>query len=323
MRSAFAFTVISLILAFVINCRTQDNDRCVIASSDILDGYVIHGKVTNLDGELMQDIKICMLNDDLTGSSTMHTQTDSKGEYSFALSNKGKCRLWVEQPPYVPSLKVVNIGDKGSIYSIDFSLEKGQTFIGRVIDIETNLPIKNATITYQSSISVPFWIRTMRANNTGHFIIEGIEKGVQSYTFRADGYAPEMVYLCEHEYNRNNVIALASEAVVSGIVIDESSNLPLKDVDISIDVPLEHTNQGAWTGYISGGRKVYIGTKSNDQGVFSLTGIKDGAYILSLNIDSRVVKGPEILIENHKGIKDLLIKVSKDSGEVFPKKILK
>ncbi|MBI5359645.1 MAG: DUF1573 domain-containing protein [Planctomycetes bacterium] len=288
------------------------------------------GTVSYPDGNPVTSAEVCLIDTkSCCNIKTKCFKTNEKGEFIFELSYPCEYELWVEKVKYVPFVKDIIIDEKGLNMKLDIKLEKGASIYGQVVDNETNIPIEGVRVEYASRAEAPFNKLFVLTDKNGNFTIEGIENGMRHFSI------PEFNEYSYKEYgisikNAQSVdirIGLEKGTSISGRIVEKVTKFPLENVKITCPVLIHSYHEGPSPfsliqpngdsiiiyGGRAGGKKQLKSTKSNNEGFFNITGIKDGAYCITAELEGfRMVLIDKIIIKAHKPVENIVIEMEKE-----------
>ena len=187
------------------------------------------GRVLDDDGKPIANAKV-MQGSDRWGSNYPSTTTNATGEFKFGNTSPGPLVLTVQAPGFAPGLKELDV--TANLQPIEFRLEPGQGFHGRVVD-QSGKPIAGASV----------YADTWRKHRS---ITWNAQTDAQGQVFWDDAPAEEVTYnIVKSGYMHNrSAKAGASEQVQSftlqpvlklrGKVLDAKTGQPIPKFRVTI-----------------------------------------------------------------------------------------
>ena len=242
-------------------------------------GLAIEGAVVTASGEHRQQYH----------QRYFSTKTDENGEYAFQALPEGDYYIMAAAKEYLPefweeqdSLKnatKVTVEDGVETGAIDFTLQKGASIAGSVIDSETATPIPYATITLKK-LEKPLHI-VVNSDADGLYNISGLPAGSYVVSAVARGYYKEWYEEAADFATADTLVVEESEQVesvnftllkqdqtgagIAGTVIDSETELPIDGATIAV-IPLTFAHpKRAVTG---------------ENGTYEMLGLQPGDYLV-------------------------------------------
>jgi uncharacterized protein YfaP (DUF2135 family) len=183
-------------------------------------------------------------------------ETDEQGRCRLEGMRSGKHAIAVSAPGFARAEQSVDLA-VGQEKTLDVDLTGGAGLSGRVIDAASTQPVAGATVAVQgTSLSAT-------TDAAGKFTIVGVRGGAaQKLNVSQSGYAASEVAVPEVQADKDTPlpdIVLTGDATLSGIVTDENTQQPLRDVPIVLT---------------AGDSKFDV--KTDAKGVYARSGIRSG-----------------------------------------------
>ncbi len=246
------------------------------------------------------------------------TMTDSLGMYTFpglpagdyiitAHARDYLCEFWQEADS-LKNATLLTVENGAIITDINFTLTKGGVISGIVTSSEDETPIMDAIVTLKKQAS-HFKVK-VRTNENGEFEIRGLQSGTYIASANARGFMKQWYLNADTKEDATPIELVAPDAVndinfalnmsetsdtgITGIVIDDSTGLPIDGAMVAI-IPLTFAQP----------RRALTGP----DGTFEILGVKPGKYLALARAEGYI---GEFYNDVHRWFKATPIKVVRD-----------
>ncbi|MCH8207010.1 MAG: carboxypeptidase regulatory-like domain-containing protein, partial [Chloroflexi bacterium] len=254
-------------------------------------GATISGRVTDADSGLpISDLAISADLD--RGGAGAYTFTDAQGNYLLAGLAPGRYRVqakpqdseaaaaYVEEyyngTAQYDDAALITVATREEIGGIDFALRVGGSITGRVVDAATGLPVRDVDVfadfargEYAANAFTDFDGRyTIAGLGPGSYRV-GVNARQLGYIdeFYGDPEFGDLVDITGSEAVSGIDFSLGVGAIISGVVTDAETGVPLEGVGVSAD-------------FADGGGASY--SRTDAFGFYVLTGLPPGVYKVSV-----------------------------------------
>jgi protocatechuate 3,4-dioxygenase beta subunit len=253
-------------------------------------GAIISGRVTDADTGLPisgADVQ----KDADEGGFHSSTRTDTDGRYALPGVAPGRYRVWVDarnegyaqqyysQGPSWDDADPVTIRGQEEVTGVDFTLGRGATISGRVLDSETGLPI--ADVNVSADLDEGGAYNDLRTDAEGRYAFRGLAPGRYRIWANAGGrgYVEEfyndelssdnadLVTVREREEITGIDFGLAPGGNITGRVVDGATGLPIAGMDVRASLD---GNDFSWT-------------TTDSDGNYTLRAVPDGSVEVTVS----------------------------------------
>ncbi len=260
----------------------------VVADEDLAEEYAarIGGRVVNSEGEGIANAAVALCVDmgnarnlSVLGEIRVAALTDKDGFYSIdGIAVDDRYAMRVEAEGHASKIKECITLQPSELYKVNFQLSEGQRLTGLVADT-TGTPIPGATIIISDqatrsadpSMDVE---KTATTDENGEFVCLGINPGMKRVSCLASGFGTQtqigIQVIAGKPAKPVEFKLLAGGVDFIGRVIDSDDELAIAGVIVRA--------QPISTGRVNIPSLNYPPVKTDDDGVFTLSGLQPGSY---------------------------------------------
>lgn len=219
-----------------------------VPSGGLIRGATISGTVTDAETGLpLADIDVAAGPEGVPELSHLYrVRTDVNGIYTLTGIREGIIKIHSDETQgYINEMdRTVTVGIAEVLTEINYSLHRGATISGRVIDVDTGLPIVGIRVNAQEDGNGSGFA-SVDAGRDGRYTLSGLTPGVYVVTAEGEtkGYIRESYY-DKYDWEEAARVAVTGAEVVEGIdfglkrgatisgrVIDAETGLPIANMD--------------------------------------------------------------------------------------------
>jgi hypothetical protein len=290
-----------------------------------LKGHVFNGAancvgsncIMNIPGAEITLVPIFSTDPNMNIEPMFHTISNERGYYIFEEIPAGKYQITVRADMFKPWEGVIEIPpgaetvqDITLLPESEISTLKGHVFDGNT-ESGVMSPVPNATVTLVSMKNAT-WIAPVRTetDEAGQYSFKDIPSGEYQLTVRADKYQPfeTQIYIPAGETMEKEIYLehFVGEAVLKGMVRDGSVRCDTDNDRCIVPIPGAHIQLYFLTPDSSMAIP-NLETTSDDQGLYNLSGIPTGQYIMRVWADGYQERKDTIQIEETENEIDILL----------------
>ncbi len=226
-------------------------------------GFSITGVAKRETGQVLGGVRVTAYYSEFTDSAPdgvfeTETMTDRDGRYVLNRLRPGTKRILARYPGLaVTGRAALELQEGKSLQFVDFIFQDGASIGGVVLSGATGTPIANALVTARPAPKVrdpqaaardrtpgagpdvkpkksAFLPLSVRTDETGHFLVEGVETAPYLLTASAPGFRSPQVERNVDAGVPDVILALSPSSSVAGRVVDDETGRPLTHFEIGV-----------------------------------------------------------------------------------------
>ncbi|MBF0450616.1 MAG: carboxypeptidase regulatory-like domain-containing protein [Candidatus Magnetomorum sp.] len=294
-----------------------------------LKGHVFNGAVNcvgtncimNVPGAEISLFSLYGTDPDINAPPLFQTKSDDRGYYYFDQIPSGKYQIiaraemfrpwegFIAIPPGAEQVQDITLLPENAITGL-----KGHIFDGNAdcASADCMIPVSNASVmlisTKSSTIIPPMRTET---DEQGAYFFKEIPAGEYQMTVRANQYEPfeTIIYLEPGDIHEKTVFLkpFMGESILKGMVRDGSIRCDTNEERCIVPIPGAHIQLYILTPDSATGSIPNLETTSNKEGLYELSGMPSGEYIMHVKADGFMEWKKQVLIEPSETIIDVLL----------------